>query len=118
MSRSADRGLEVVLLLPRSRSCSTLDLVGDALEAESLDELADLARLHVGDPDVQGHGLADGSLAASSTFPYERAFNDTLRFTSFSSSTCVSARRRSSLAVCNSIDLSLRSMELWVSLKS
>ena len=57
-------------------------------------------------------------LAASSTFPYETAFNDTLRRTSFSSSTCVSARRRSSLAVCNSIDVSLRSMELWVSLKS
>src|SRR5215218_9444428 len=57
-----DRGLEVVLLLAAHAELLTLDLVGDALEAESLDELADLAGLHVGDPDVQVRGLTHGSL--------------------------------------------------------
>ena len=57
-------------------------------------------------------------LAASSTLPYESAFNDTWRFTNFSSSTCVSAARRASLSVWSSIVFSVSSMVLSVPLKS
>ena len=56
--------------------------------------------------------------AASSTFPYETAFNDTCRRTSFSSSTCVRAFNRASLSVWRSIVLSLSSIEEPVFLKS
>src|SRR2546423_812189 len=62
LAQLCDRGLEVVPLLAAHAELLPLHLMGDALEAESLDELADLAGLHVGDPDVQGRGLADGSL--------------------------------------------------------
>src|SRR5262249_61510378 len=57
-----DGGLEVVLLLAVHAELLALDLVGDALEAEALDELADLAGLGVGDADVHGRGLGRGAL--------------------------------------------------------
>src|SRR5438876_10260737 len=63
------RGLEVVPLLYRHAQLLALHLVRDALEAEALDELADLAGLHVGDADVEGRGLANGSLGGAFDVP-------------------------------------------------
>ena len=57
-----DRGLQVVALLALHAQLVALHLVAHALEAEPLHELADLARLVVGDADVEGDGLAHRAL--------------------------------------------------------
>ncbi len=56
--------------------------------------------------------------AASSTLRYSSDLSDTFRFTSFSSRSCRSAVRRSSLLECISISSSLSSMLELVPLKS
>ncbi len=56
--------------------------------------------------------------AASSSLPYSSAFNETPRFTSFSSSTWRTARRRSSVEERIVSSRSLASMDEPVPLKS
>ena len=86
-----DRSLEVVPLLAAHAELLSLNLVGDALEAESLMNLPISLAFTSETPTLRVAVWRTVPLAASSTLPYESAFNDTLRRTSFSSSTCVSA---------------------------
>ena len=98
--------------LPLTRSWSPCTWCCTPLSVEALDVLADLAGLLVADADVERDRLAHGSLRRLPRPCRSRAaFSDTLRLTSFSSSTWVSALRRWSLAVASSIDFSLRSID-------